>query len=337
MIRAAQPPQNDETGSASAGPVPLPRTAPRPVKKARPKWIGQTLKVIRRVHLYTGLVLLPFVLFFGVSGVLFNHPGIGRDIEAREISPAELAQLAGMQAWDTEALAQQVVDRLNADAPGRYTLDPAEPGRIFGPTVFMGRQPDGTGVSVAFQLGDGLATVSERNLEGGPPAPPFAGDTVELDGHSVATAQQSANRLLASLGYDAKLRPHPRPAAQLRFRVQDTDGKAWNVSWDTATGQLDGRDANASRGPLVELSDSLHKRHHYPKTFGVAWLWALFADITGITMVVWALTGMVMWWQLKPTRLIGVFALIAALVGGGVIFSGMADEIGFNGYGKRGP
>jgi len=311
---------------------PTPRPAPVPpaqkARRVRPKWIGQTLKLIRRVHLYLGLVLLPFVLLFGVSGVLFNH-SIGGDRTERAADPRNAAA-AGLEAWDATAMAREIVDRLNADG-GSWTIDPAEPGRFFGPSIFLGQQEDGSRLMVSLRLDEGTATIARMPPAERPEAPPFAGASIRLEGKMREELQSRVVALLAAEGLEAKVRPHPRPPPQLRFRVSDAQGKSWNVTWDTATGQLGGRDPEARTGSFVEKVTALHKLHHYPTHPSITWIWILFADLTGISMVLWALTGLVMWWQLKPTRVVGVVATAAALGIGAWVYLATVAEIGFGG------
>ena len=43
-------------------------------KRARRTRYSAAVKVFRRTHLYFGLLLVPFVLLYGMSAILFNHP-----------------------------------------------------------------------------------------------------------------------------------------------------------------------------------------------------------------------------------------------------------------------
>ena len=69
--------------------APSPRAEPpRPRRR-----YGAVMKFVRRLHMYLGLLVFPWVLLFGASGALFNHPEIGRDIEQRDLSPEELEEI----------------------------------------------------------------------------------------------------------------------------------------------------------------------------------------------------------------------------------------------------
>ena len=45
------------------------------------------LRLIRRIHLYTGLFMTPWVFLYGVSGFLFNHPGAFSGGDVRSLRP----------------------------------------------------------------------------------------------------------------------------------------------------------------------------------------------------------------------------------------------------------
>lgn len=73
----------------------------------------------------------------------------------------------------------------------------------------------------------------------------------------------------------------------------------------------------------------LHQLHHYPDNLGARWLWMLAADATGLMLVFWGISGVIMWWQIKPTRLVGVSGLIIAAVIAFLVISGTLTELGF--------
>src|SRR5687767_11798639 len=90
-----------------------PATA-RPSTDTAGKRKSRPMQWVRKAHMYLGLVLFPWVLFFGVTGILFNHPGIGEAIEVRRIDVEHLRQHAGIAPVDTQSVAREVVDHLRA-------------------------------------------------------------------------------------------------------------------------------------------------------------------------------------------------------------------------------
>ena len=62
----------------------------------------------------------------------------------------------------------------------------------------------------------------------------------------------------------------------------------------------------------------LHVSRGYPTETSVRSIWGIIVDVTAALMIFWALSGVIMWWQLKPTRNTGMLAL-----GSGISFAGL--------------
>ncbi|WNG46500.1 hypothetical protein F0U60_22070 [Archangium minus] len=321
----------------------LPDTSTPPERPARsPKRYALVMKLVRRTHMYLGLLLFPWLLVFGISGMLFNHPNLGEDVKVRELSSEQLRSLTGLEPVQAGEIAREVVARLNAQNNGQggaYQLDPGFESSFSGFTVLLA---PGEGENHIFivDLKDGTATLSTRNTGASKPqeTAPFAGATVSLPNHSMAAIESKVAQLLPKLDVQAKtpLRASPRGAPEVRFRMTDAQQRAWNVTYNLGSGRLDGRPTEAT--PEIsanELLTKLHKTHHYPLDVGFTWVWALFADITGLMIVFWAVSGLFMWWQMKPTRVIGVGAISLA-VGLGLFFiGGTIAELHFGNVQKR--
>ncbi len=290
------------------------------------------LRVLRRTHMYAGIVLMPWLAFFGLSGFFFNHPNIGEPITSRGLPPPKLKELTGFVPWQPADVAARVVAGLNEREPSRrYTVDSAFVGRYSG-TVVM-KAPSEQGLHVLLlnpERGMGILAHREARPEGR--VAPFAGTQVALPEYSLSALNDRFGGLLQSqnlaaagpLTVDSKLAP------QLEFRLKDASGEAWNVSYELATGIVTGR--LSSEWPRIGVSQliaKLHTTHHY--TFGVRarWFWAMFEDVLGLAMVFWGVSGLFMWWQLKATRIAGVASLLVALGIGGAVAFGTARDVLF--------
>lgn len=289
------------------------------------KWRNRLLKIVRRIHLYTGLLLLPWVILFGFSGMLFNHPEFGAMEVLRRVD-------SGAPVVDPEAVADSIVAALNASegSPG-YQRVAGNEAAIEGVISLQGPGKDGS-VTVSVDPADGSARLT-RVKESRPAAkvaPSLAPDQVP--------AAVSPDDLRAFAGDFAQfsglensemLEIATRGGAELRFRVENPEsGQTWNLSWNLMGGPLGSRELKSGTGPdLYTVLTRFHKTHHYPERFGTRWLWSAFGDLTGITMVFWGLSGMIMWWQIKPTRLIGVAGLSIAAVLALIIFSGTYSNL----------
>lgn len=301
---------------------------------------GAVMKIVRRAHMYLGLLLFPWILMFGISGMLFNHPEIGRTIESRALSREEMSRLAGFQPWDAEELARQVVTQLNAAAPAGYTLDAGARSAFHGWPLLAAPSRAGGRHVLILSLDKGSATLSTHAPDSKPAPPPFAGVVVDLPERRMAAVQEQVKELLPGLGIDAPdpLRAHPKINPELRFRMRDASARSWNVIYNLSTGRLDGRLADdGGQLRFVELLEKLHTTHHFPVHRGMSWLWALFADLTGATLVLWALTGLAMWWQMKPTRVLGAVGIAVAVAAAALVMAGTAAEIQFGSVEQGGP
>ena len=93
-------------------------------------------------------------------------------------------------------------------------------------------------------------------------------------------------------------------------------GKSWRARYDPLTGAVTATPAQpTAERPAPETRRfllSLHTAHGYPATMNARWAWAVIVDVMFVAMCGWALTGLLMWWQLKNTRLIGAVVLVAS-------------------------
>ncbi len=60
--------------------------------------------------------------------------------------------------------------------------------------------------------------------------------------------------------------------------------------------------------------ESLHRRRGFQSMFLLDNLWGAVVDAVIVAMVIWALSGLWMWWELKLTRLTGAVFLSSGLV-----------------------
>lgn len=95
---------------------------------------AQLLKVLRRIHLYAGLFMTPWILLYGISGFMFNHPSwfaFGRQAPQQIQLPVHVgAQIEAAQA------AQQVLSALNAEKGNDfYQLNSSAPVEFTSPEV----------------------------------------------------------------------------------------------------------------------------------------------------------------------------------------------------------
>jgi hypothetical protein len=58
-----------------------------------------------------------------------------------------------------------------------------------------------------------------------------------------------------------------------------------------------------------------HFRHGYTQPFAASMTWAVIVDLVIVALVFWVLSGLWMWWEIKPARAWGaVFGLAGAAI-----------------------
>lgn len=134
----------------------------------------------------------------------------------------------------------------------------------------------------------------------------------ELDyGRSFATdasPQQIGQQILQDLGLDGTHRV-----------TGGKDGKplvidrqqAWTprrITWNPLDGKLVIERQEFRSAAFLER---MHRRRGYQQPYALEDTWALSVDVAVVTMVFWVLSGLWLWWELRPTRLWG--GLCAAL------------------------
>ncbi len=306
------------------------------------------MKWVRRTHMYTGLILLPWVVLFGASGILFNHPSwlTPTQTVASEVAVSSVEGTA-LNYPSPVVLAAELVDQLNSNEGGHsggpvYSLEPGTRARYSGRLYYSAKGNDEEHW-LKVNVNAGTATIETRPesvaVSDSVERPPFSGTILDMDCPKPAGGIEMAESLFANVGIEPaeEVRLRSRSGPQLWFQVRDQDRRLWNVTYDLAEGRIDGR-AEDTPAPMSvrSIMTLLHRIHVYPDSVSGRWMWSLAADATGLMMVFWGVSGLIMWWQIKPTRLLGVAGLSVAAVLAFVITSGALDELRFGPPRSRG-
>ncbi len=230
-------------------------TTTRPL--ARPTRTGLPpgfVKLLRRGHLYAGLLLAPRVLLYATAAVLFNHPGLrgtptSPPITARLVAPGAPRACARDETRCTAALVTATLATLNQQLASAGTAD--------------------TFTLVALDSVTAFSTLS-------------------------MPVQRAGARWLVSLDLAGDSVPRatafPRPAPRWReilMQLHTTSGYP--------------------PSPAPGAAD--------PRTTGLGrvtqWLWAVLVDALALLLGYWAISGLLMWWQMRSLRRSG--ALVLAL------------------------
>ena len=294
-----------EIDAVSKAVSPRPRVKSKPRKRARK---NELIKLFRRTHMYFGLLLVPFVLLYGLTAIFFNHPTW---LDGRSDPVAnEPALLGAHPGFPLETLIEEVRVALEEEM--------GEPVEIIG-------EPELTGTFLFETRGE-----SERvRVRVDPSTLASTTQVTELPGEDdprrfPKEIETSIGDRVDSLKSEVESQtplesPSIRVAPDLEFqaRVGDED---WMVGYDLRNGQISERRQGELRRDFTLRSFlmRLHVSRGYPEDVSVRSFWGGIVDVTALLMIFWAISGVVMWWQMKPLRNAGMMAL-----GGGVLMAGL--------------
>jgi hypothetical protein len=293
---------------------------------------NQVMRLVRRAHLYTGLFMTPWVFLYGITALLFNHPEAFPDQPIRSFDATMLSGTKLGSVPAPESLASEVIASLNAqnDRPGkgpRYRLvRPAE--AIYTRQLQATARGGGRQYIVRFDLDSKQGSIREVSEPPGPARAPFARqDARPLDPPPLSDLKEMIPALLSRLdvnAFDVVVRSNP----ELSFLLDGGDG-TWRVQYDLAAGTISGRPEDAPGEPLSSrrFLTRLHMTHGYPSRLEARWFWAIAVDLMFVSMVGWGTTGLLMWWQMKNVRRVGIVVVTVSLVVATTVAIGMHDAI----------
>ncbi len=306
----------------------------KPSRKTR-KGFNRFMKITRRVHMYLGLLLVPWVVLFGASGFLFNHNSTfwGGNVETlATFDSQQVLSENGVQAIDIDHQMETVLSKINASGKSNYSLHGSP--WLNGHLSLSGKSgKENLSFKIDPRNGATQVTSNQRNSPK-QEKPGFDKQKIESSPLDLPHLETRLTQLLAEQGIELTsglTLPSRGSNAEIRFMLEDETGKLWRGSYQLATSTLSGVADDAESGMnLAAAMTRLHKTHHYPVTFGARWLWSLIGDITAISLVVWGISGLIMWWQIKPTRVIGAVSVFLAAIIALYIFSGTLDDYQHN-------
>ncbi|MEO9590040.1 PepSY domain-containing protein [Rhodopirellula bahusiensis] len=320
--------QMESTVSAASSEKKSPTPKRKPKKKT---WYGKlgksTLMLVRRTHLYSGIFMFPFVLLYGFTGWFFNHPRLFTGDEVRSFASADLPEGTIQSFPQADELAASVVEEMNLES---FLID--------GPTIELSeaRTPRYTGYlnysvntkSASHQItvnpitGDGevrtthvvASDQSSDNEEAEPKINPI-GDILHatVPGGPLEIAQEAMPKVLDELGLESGEAFTGRRSPSLEFAAM-ADGVPCIVTWNLGSGGITSvREDSRPQMETKSFLQRLHLARHYSPGWDIRWVWALIVDVMFVSMVFWGVSGLMMWWQVKRTRVLGGGVLAASI------------------------
>ncbi|MEM6993565.1 MAG: PepSY domain-containing protein [Myxococcota bacterium] len=268
----------------------------------------------RRVHLYCGLVMIPWILLYAVTGWLFNHPAaFSGDLEIRRFELRDLPETERSLPAAADAAEQVVAALAEAFPDAGVELQPDIPPRFS--RRLSAKAPQGAQQELRLSIDvvrkSGALQTVEIDQDEAPAS--FEGrDSIEVLGLGKDAYTSIAAGAVAELGVSAdelELTGAPR----LSF-VARIDGEDWNVRYKPKSGGLDFERTAGKEVSTKRVLARLHMTHVYPAELGAAWVHTFIVDLVAFCLLLWCLTGLLMWWQMRRFRRIGLVVLGSALV-----------------------
>ena len=277
------------------------------------------MHLMRRLHLFLGLLLLPWAMLYGVSGFLFNHPTAFPDQPTRAFGSKEVRDTPLEGLPTPVSLAEEVVAELNEQG-GFYRVVQPERARFSRNRVTVQAHGSGVEHAVVVDLIEGTGIVRTKPSADESTAPFAAKSGVRTASSLPDRLQTGTPVVLRKMGLNADEATVPATLPDLTFYME-ADGRVWQVNYQLHRGRVSGRPADAVSQRLSSrrFLTQLHQAREYPSGVGARWFWAVAVDAMALVMVFWAVSGLFMWWQIKAVRgwgavVLSVSAAVASLM-----------------------
>lgn len=323
--------------------------ARKPKRKSLPQKVAkEAMMLTRRIHLYSGLFMFPWVLLYGFTGWFFNHPTYFSSDEVRAFQATDVADGNLASLPQPKSLAEMVVEEINlesflVDGPEVVLTDNrnAHFDRYLSFTV--NAEDQSHRVEIHPITGNGIvrttlvAPTSESSSEvKSVPRNPLTDVTsIDLAENTQTMAAAKVPAVLSELGLSTGTASTGRFSSSLIFSAE-VDGIPCKMTYNMGSGAVT---ALAEEAPRTEMSaksfsQRLHLSRGYAPSMGTRTWWAISVDAMFISMVFWGCSGIFMWWQIKRTRLIGFLVLAASAVCAVWLVVGMHEELSTRSRGR---
>lgn len=277
-------------------------------------------RLLRRGHMYAGLMFLPWVLLYGVTALFFNHPTV---LTRRQTIDDDVSA-AMLTSWPrSEQLAAQAAQALAAAPDG--------PGEL---TSISNARYNGNARAVVHSGSDRYELQlrpEDRSGTWSPLAPPKnKAEAKQGRPESVSLPLPSAlpprEKLRDEVHAGAKGMPFPADKVELnqvpvlKFDAFDRNGARWDATWNLETGGLKAQRMDEKSLSARDYLTRLHRTVGYPANDRWDRMgWAIAVDAVFALMLFWAVSGIVMWWQQRRQRFVGGVILAAGATGATVL------------------
>ena len=314
--------RDDSEGEASG------RVAVDGGRRPRAAWRPAVVKFLRRIHLYAGLFLLPWVFLYGITGAMFNHYGLLPAADIYPVNSAALSESELSQLPTAEDLAAQVVAALQERAGGARIVLAPDHGSAFNNDIILETRIEGkrhvVHINPVHHAAEIVVPPENEELKAQRSLVPDV-RSVRLQPNPYEMARSAVPDILAEAGFATGTPAKPLGWCKLNF-LAEVNGEKARVTYVLRDGHVDITKYTGDDGMIPRASFlRMHTFHGRSPDSSARNIWSLFIDIMAIAMVTWGITGLVMWWQLKSLRLVGGVVLGLSLITAIWIYLSMVD------------
>lgn len=280
--------------------------------------------LLRRIHLYAGLFLLPWVFLYGITGAMYNHYGLLPEASIQSISAEELQASSLKQIPEPVAFAKQVLDALELAVPDTSFELIEEQQPEFANEIIVEIKDGEKKYDVHIDPVQKSSWVATHTGKRETLEPLLRGvSNLQLDPNPYAAAKAAVPDILNAVGIETDKNPKPIGWSKLNF-LANVDGQPARITYVLRDGHIDVTRYEGQDGMSVrEFFMRMHTTHGQPPHWNGRRWWSLIVDAMAIAMVSWGLTGLIMWWQIKRTRLIGGIVLLCSLATAAFLYFGL--------------
>ena len=295
----------------------------------------KVVRLVRRTHMYAGLFLLPWVLMYGITAFLFNHPAAFQTKTPGDLSRAfQIPNAAVLRGVSVDSIAASIANAIRRMPEGPKGIGQLKANNPLSLSFAMVVRDTTWQVNYNPQSGEVFMSPSIRRE--GPRKPlQLAPEQALPPGLSIDTlvtrVAQAIARSPEGIGRDGYTLP-TGPAGQRRasaFLGGQSSDSAWGFFYDLSSGNLSINSSSNANRSVRNFLTSLHLSRGYPRVpgQGARFVWAICVDAMFCLMVFWGLSGVVMWWQYRTLRWIGGVVLILSAAAAFLIGSGMHHQM----------
>lgn len=271
---------------------------------------GKLHRLNRRIHLYTGLFMIPFIFVFGLSGITFNHSSFLSSERSVDYFTLNENESLEKHFPNLDKLAAELLDSLAT----KSLIDASQISQVkYNNTVILRSLNEEADYRI--QMDIPTHNVQIMTL------PDFAVNPALVSRGTLETSYKlNDNELLEHMDNVLKNRGF-NPGKSRVQRIPnlameiESENKQYRVLYNLRNGNYRIDDLNKRKFRLNNLVGNLHELHGYPLSgFSLKWLWVFCADVLAGLMMIWAITGLIMWLKMKRQFVIGLIILSVSLI-----------------------